>query len=117
MADVMIFAIAIASAISLLIVSPHEAQRKALRALRACGETEALPTGGRGEDLARPARGIFTSDFEESAYHRRQTGCQLLWGSADQPVLPHRAVAGFRQDVKGSTVVVSRVPGGVSEPS
>jgi hypothetical protein len=43
MADAMIFAIAIASAVSLLIVSPHEAQRKALRALRAYGETEALP--------------------------------------------------------------------------
>ena len=56
MADVLIFAIAIASALSLLSVSPHEAQRKALRALRAYGETEALPTGGRGEDPARPAR-------------------------------------------------------------
>jgi hypothetical protein len=67
MADVVIFAIAIASAVSLLIVSPREAQRKALRALRAYGETEALPTGGRGEDLARSARDIFTSDLVESA--------------------------------------------------
>jgi hypothetical protein len=67
MAHVMIFAIEIASAVSLLIVSPHQAQRKALRALRAYGETEALPTGGRGEDLARPARDIFTSALVESA--------------------------------------------------
>jgi hypothetical protein len=67
MADVVIFAIAIASAVSLLIVSPREAQRKALRALRAYGETEALPTCGRGEDLARPARDILTSDLVESA--------------------------------------------------
>jgi hypothetical protein len=66
MADVMIFAIAIASAVLLLIVSPHEAQRKALRALRAYGETEPLPTGGHSEDLARPARDIFTSDLVES---------------------------------------------------
>jgi len=43
MADVMIFAIAIASAVSLLIVSPHEARERALRALRAYGEAEALP--------------------------------------------------------------------------
>jgi hypothetical protein len=65
MADVTILAIAIASAVSLLIVSPHEAQRKALRALRAYGETEALPTGGRREDLARPVRDIVTSDLVE----------------------------------------------------
>ena len=32
MADVMIFAIAIVSAVSLLIVNPHEAEREALRA-------------------------------------------------------------------------------------
>jgi hypothetical protein len=57
MADLVIFAMAIASAVSLLIVSPHEAQRNALRALRAYGETEALPIGGHGEDLARLALG------------------------------------------------------------
>jgi hypothetical protein len=67
MADVMIFAIAIASAVSLLIVSPREAQRKALRALRAYGETEALAIGGHGEDFAGPARDMFTSDLAESA--------------------------------------------------
>jgi hypothetical protein len=65
MADVMIVAIAIASAVSLLIVSPHEARRRALRAMRAYGETEALPIGGRGEDLARPARDIVASNVGE----------------------------------------------------
>jgi hypothetical protein len=65
MADVVIVAMAIASAVSLLIVSPHEAQRRALRALRAYGETEALPTGGRGEDLASPAPDIIATDSVE----------------------------------------------------
>ena len=65
MAHVMIFVMAIASAVSLLIISPHEAQRKILRALRAYGETEALPTGSRGEDLARPVQDIVTSDLVE----------------------------------------------------
>jgi hypothetical protein len=65
MADVVIVAMAIASAVSLLIVRPHEAQRSALRALRAYGETEALPTGGRGEDLARPAPDIFATGSVE----------------------------------------------------
>jgi hypothetical protein len=65
MADVVIVAMAIASAVSLLIVSPHEAQRRGLRALRAYGETEALPTGGRGEDLSRPAPDIFATDSVE----------------------------------------------------
>ena len=65
MADVVIVAMAIASAVSLLIVSPHEAQRRALRALRAYGETEALPPSGRGEDLASPVQEIFTLDLVE----------------------------------------------------
>ena len=65
MADILILAIAIASAVSLLIVSPHEAQRRGLRALRAYGETEALPTGGRGEDISRPAPDIFATDSVE----------------------------------------------------
>jgi hypothetical protein len=67
MADVMIFAIAIASAVSLLIVSPREAQRKALRDLRAYAETEALATGSHYEDFAGPARDMFTSDLAGSA--------------------------------------------------
>jgi hypothetical protein len=67
MADVLSFAIAIASAVSLLIVSPHEAQRRAMRTLRAYGDTEALPTGDRGEDLATPARDIVALDLVESA--------------------------------------------------
>jgi hypothetical protein len=62
MADIMILAIAIASAVSLLIVSPCGAQRKALRTLRAYGETEALPIGVHGEDHGRLARNMFTSD-------------------------------------------------------
>ena len=61
----MIVAMAIASAVSLLIVSPHEAQRRVLRALRAYGETETLPIGGRGEDLARPAPDIVATDSLE----------------------------------------------------
>ncbi len=40
MADVVIFAMFIASAISLLIISPRHAQREALRALRDDSETE-----------------------------------------------------------------------------
>jgi hypothetical protein len=67
MVDAVIFAIAIASAVSLLIISPHEAQRRVLRALRAYGETGALPTGSRGEDLARPVRDIVTLDLVDSA--------------------------------------------------
>jgi hypothetical protein len=61
MADVMIFAMAIASAVALLIVRPSEAHRKALRAFRAYGKTEALPTDGRGEDLVTPATRLVES--------------------------------------------------------
>jgi hypothetical protein len=67
MTHVMICAIAIASVVSLLIVSPHEAQRKALRALRAYNRIETSPIGGCGEDLASPARDIVPSDLVESA--------------------------------------------------
>lgn len=56
----MIVVIAIPSVLSLLIVSPHEAQRKALRALRAYGDSEALLSGVQGEELARPRRDMFT---------------------------------------------------------
>jgi hypothetical protein len=38
--DVMIFAILVASAVSLLVISPRHAQREALRALRNDSETE-----------------------------------------------------------------------------
>ena len=65
MADVVIVAMAIASAVSLLIVSPHEARRRALRALRAYGETEALPTAAVARSLASPAPGIFATDSVE----------------------------------------------------
>jgi hypothetical protein len=40
MVDVMIFAMLIASAVSLLVISPRHAQREALRALRDDSETE-----------------------------------------------------------------------------
>ena len=62
MADILILATAIASAVSLLIVSPCGAQRKALRALRAYGETNALPIGVHGEERGRLARNMVTSD-------------------------------------------------------
>jgi hypothetical protein len=65
MTHVMICAMAIASVVSLLIVSPHEAQRRALRGLRAYSETETLPTGGRGEDFASPAPDIVATDSVE----------------------------------------------------
>jgi len=55
MANPVILAIAIASAVSLLIVRPCGAQRKALRAYR---ETEALPIGVHGEDRGRPVRNM-----------------------------------------------------------
>jgi hypothetical protein len=65
MADVVIVAMAISSAASLLIVNPHEAKTRALGALRAYGETQALPTAGRGQDLAKPAPHIFSTDSVE----------------------------------------------------
>ena len=40
MVDVVIFAMFIASAVSLLVISPRHAQREALRALRDDSETE-----------------------------------------------------------------------------
>jgi hypothetical protein len=44
---------------ALPIVSPHEAQRKALRALRAYGETEALPPAVVAK-TSQDLRGIFS---------------------------------------------------------
>ncbi len=55
MADAVIFAMVIASAISLLILSPGRGQREALRALRNYDELECLPTDGRSESLVKPA--------------------------------------------------------------
>ena len=55
MADVVIFAMVIASAVSLLILSPQHAQREALRALRNYDEANSLTTDGRGESLVEPA--------------------------------------------------------------
>ena len=44
MVDVMIFAMLIASVVSLLVISPRHAQREALRALRDDSETEPYRT-------------------------------------------------------------------------
>jgi hypothetical protein len=62
MADILILAIAIASAVSLLIVSPCEAQRKALRTLRAYGETEALTHRRSWRRPRKTCTNMFTPD-------------------------------------------------------
>jgi hypothetical protein len=43
MVDVMIFAMFIASAVSLIVISPRHAQREVLRALRDDSETDSYP--------------------------------------------------------------------------
>jgi hypothetical protein len=50
MVDIMLLLMATPSAISLLIVSPRDLQRKALLALREREEMELSPADGRGED-------------------------------------------------------------------
>jgi hypothetical protein len=50
MVDIMLLLMATASAISLLVVSPRDSQRKALLALREREEMELSPADGRGED-------------------------------------------------------------------
>jgi hypothetical protein len=65
MADVLVFAMAIASAVALLIVSPREAHRKAHLALKAYAETEALAIRGHTEDFAEPPPDMFTSDLAD----------------------------------------------------
>ena len=49
MVDIMLLLMAIASAISLLVVSPRDLQRKVLLALREREEMELSPADGRGE--------------------------------------------------------------------
>jgi hypothetical protein len=49
MVDIMLLLMAIVSAISLLVVSPRDLQRKALLALREREEMELAPAAGRGE--------------------------------------------------------------------
>jgi hypothetical protein len=56
MVDIILLLMAIASAISLLVVSPRDLQRKALLALREYEEMELSRAHGRGED--GPARAI-----------------------------------------------------------
>ena len=50
MVDIVLLLMAIASAISLLVVSPRDLQRKALLALREREEMKLSPADGRGED-------------------------------------------------------------------
>jgi len=50
MIDIILLLMAIASAISLLVVSPRDLQRKALLALREYEETEPSRAHGRAED-------------------------------------------------------------------
>jgi hypothetical protein len=54
MVEIILFVKVIASAISLLVVSPRKAHRKALRALRENDDMEALPAFDRSEGSARP---------------------------------------------------------------
>jgi hypothetical protein len=49
MVDIILLLMAIASAISLLVVSPRDLQRKAILALRACEEMNLPRAQGRGE--------------------------------------------------------------------
>ncbi len=55
MADAVIFAMVIASAISLLVLGPGRGQREALRALRDYDEAKCLTTDGRSESLVKSA--------------------------------------------------------------
>jgi hypothetical protein len=50
MVDVILLLMAIASAISLLVLSPRDLQRKAILALRECEEMELSHAHGRDED-------------------------------------------------------------------
>ena len=52
MIEVLLFAMVIASAVSLLVVSPRQAQQKTLRALREYDDTEIVRAYGGGEDSA-----------------------------------------------------------------
>jgi hypothetical protein len=64
MVDIILLLMAIASAISLLVVSPRDLQRKALLALREYEEMELSRAHGRGED--GPARAIPTNSLSGS---------------------------------------------------
>jgi hypothetical protein len=49
MVDIILLLMAIASAISLFVVSPRDSHRRAILALRECEETELSRAHGRGE--------------------------------------------------------------------
>ena len=53
MVEIILFVKVIASVISLLVVSPRKAHRRALRALREYDDMEALPVSDRSEDSAK----------------------------------------------------------------
>jgi hypothetical protein len=54
MVDIILLLMVIASAISLLVVSPRDLQKKAILALRECEEMELSSAHGRGEARATP---------------------------------------------------------------
>lgn len=59
MVDLVLLAMAIASALSLIVVSPREAQREALRSLREYAELESLRTHDHGaESSSAPVVGL-----------------------------------------------------------
>lgn len=53
MTEFVLFVMVILTAVSLLVVSPRKAHKRALRALRECPDTEPLTTYGRGEDIVK----------------------------------------------------------------
>jgi hypothetical protein len=53
MVDILLFAMVIASAASLVVVSPRQAQQKTLRALRDYGDTEPKHAYGSNEDATK----------------------------------------------------------------
>jgi hypothetical protein len=52
MIEVLLFAMVVASAVSLLVVSPRQAQQRTLRALREYDDTEPMRAYGGGEGSA-----------------------------------------------------------------
>jgi hypothetical protein len=66
MVDIILVLMAIASGISLLVVSPRDLQRKAILAWRECEEVELSRSHGRGED----GRATATPMNSRSGSHR-----------------------------------------------
>jgi hypothetical protein len=53
MVDIMLLAMVIASAVSLVVVSPRQAEQKTLRALRGYDNMEPMPACGSGDDSTK----------------------------------------------------------------